>query len=312
VTTDPVLVGLGVSVSAGVAPTTLLDYAPSTSGQVDYLRVSDSVAPITSVDPFYARHLPGAVAGHARTTGARTLTGVTGFSEVEGGNGLVGMATGANGSYGVYGISDTGYAIVGRSMGGYDFFGEGAGRIGLAAHLFVGPPTSDDTFYSASDIVRDTQGALWTCVISGAPGVWRKLAGPTTAGALHPVTPTRVYDSRSPQPERGSIETGRPRTISVADGRHTITGAVVARDLVPAGATAIACNITVANTIGHGFAVVNPGLNDSVGASTINWQPGQVLANSIIVGIDDERRLTLVVGAGGIADIIVDVSGYFR
>jgi hypothetical protein len=142
--------------------------------------------------------------------------------------------------------------------------------------------------------------------------VWRKLAGPDTAGAFHPVTPTRVYDSRANQPHEGSIKTGEPRTISVADGRHTISGAVIHPDLVPAGATAVACNVTVTNTFGHGFAVVNPGENDAVGASTINWQPGQVLANSIIVGIDDARRVTLVVGAGAIADIVVDVSGYFR
>ena len=98
----------------------------------------------------------------------------------------------------------------------------------------------------------------------------------------------------------------------MAHGRHTIGGDVIHPDLVPAGATAIACNITVTNTIGHGFAVVNPGEDATVGPRPSTGYPGQVLANSIIVGIDDARRVTLVVGAGATADIVVDVSGYFR
>jgi hypothetical protein len=226
---------------------------------------------------------------------------------------VLGIATGSGGSYGVYGISETGNGVVGRSLSGYDFFGDGVGRIGLRPHVNEGPPQEHDGSYAAGDIIRDFQGALWTCVIAGMPGVWRKLAGPTTAGAFHTVTPTRVYDSRSPLPLVGLIETGKPRTISVADGRNTTTGAVIQADLVPDGATAIACNITVADTFGAGYAVVNPGLNATIGASTINWsQTGQVLANGIIVGIDDARRVTIVVGGGGVTNIVVDVTGYFR
>jgi hypothetical protein len=142
--------------------------------------------------------------------------------------------------------------------------------------------------------------------------VWRKLAGPTTAGSLHTVTPTRVYDSRSPQPQQGQLETGQPRTISVADGRKPINGAIQNVDLVPPGATAIACNITITETVGSGFATVNPGVNETVGASTINWSHGdQTMANGIIVGIDEARRVTLIAGGGGSTHIIVDITGYF-
>lgn len=304
-------VGLAIvnSVTAGVASTTVLDYSPANAAQVDYLRVSDGVG-VPTFPNAYVGHAPAAVAGHARTNGTRPVTGVTGYSEVPAGNGVLGLATGTGGSYGVWGVSETGFGVVGRSFSGYDFFAEGAGRIGLVPHTYIGPPVAGT--YSASDIIRDSQGSLWTCVISGAPGVWREIAGPTSAGAFHPVTPTRVYDSRLPEPAFGLITTGSPRTISVASGRDPLSGQVVEADLVPVGATAIACNVTVTDTVGSGFAVVNPGLVDTIGASTINWQPGQVLANAIIVGIDDERRVTLVAGGGGAADIVVDVSGYFR
>lgn len=308
---ETVLIAASRQSSGGVAFTTLLDYSPATSGQVDYLRVADAVgavAPNASVD---ARYLPAAVAGHARTTPSRVLTGVTGLSEVEGGNGVLGVATGSGGSYGVWGVSETGNGVVGHSVDGYDLFAEGAGRIGFAAHVFVGPPESGT--YSSSDIIRDSQGALWACVVSGAPGLWRKLAGPTTAGAFHAITPTRVFDSRAPKPAAGPIATGEPRTLSVANGRDPVSGEVSVPDLVPEGATAIACNVTVTDTGGAGFAVVNPGDNASVGASTINWSHGaQTLANGIIVGIDDARRVTVVVGGGGSTDLVLDVTGYFR
>ena len=291
-----------------VSTTTVLDYSPAIRAQVDYLRVTNTPTGVT-IDPLYSRYVPAAVAGHARLPDA-VLTGVTGLSEVTSGNGVLGIATGAGGSYGVWGISETGNGVVGRSTFGYDFFGEGAGRIGLSAHLFVGPPASGT--YAVADIIRDTQGSLWACVVAGAPGVWREVAGPTSAGSFHAVTPTRVYDSRSPEPLIGPIQTGAPRTISVAHGRDPLTGEVVANDLVPVGATAISCNVTVTDTVGPGFAVVNPGVIDTIGASTINWQPGQVLANSIIVGIDDARQVTLVAGGGGSTNIVIDVAGYFR
>ena len=299
------------STTAGLPTiTTVLDYTASLAAQVDYLRVTDG-ASTPAFDPLFSRYIPAAVAGHARTVAAtRVMTGVTGYSEADGGNGVVGYATGPGGSYGVYGISQTGNGVVGHSTNGYDFFGEGAGRIGLSPHVGLGPPQSG--IYAAADVISDTQGALWSCVVAGAPGVWRKLAGPTTAGSLHTVTPTRVYDSRSPQPLPGMLDTNQPRTISVADGRKPISGTVQTVDLVPPGATAIACNITITETIGSGFATVNPGINEVISASTINWSHSdQTMANGIIVGIDEERRITLIAGGGGSTHIIVDITGYF-
>jgi hypothetical protein len=308
---DAVEISQTTVASAGAMVTTVLDYSLPTAAQIDYLRVTDKNVAVVSLDPFYAKHVPAAVAGHARLASTRAITGVTGLSEVEGGNGVLGIGTGTGGSYGVWGISESGNGVVGRSFAGYDFFGEGAGRIGLSAHVFVGPPLTGT--YTAGDILRDSQGALWTCVVTGAPGLFRKLAGPTTAGALHTVTPTRAYDSRWQRPNSGLLATGQARTISVADGRRTSNGDVVTADLVPEGATAIACNITITDTFGSGYAVVNPGQDFSVGASTINWSHSdQTLANGIIVGIDDERRVTLVVGGGGVTNIVVDITGYFR
>jgi hypothetical protein len=148
-------------------------------------------------------------------------------------------------------------------------------------------------------------------------GVWQKLAGPGTAGAFHPVTPGRVYDSRAALPAAGGLVGGGSRVVSVADRRNLDTGAVVEANFVPAGATAVSANVTVVNTVGSGFVVANPGGVVTVGAATVNWfSSGQILNNGVILklgsGVND-RKLTLVAGggAGASTDIVIDITGYW-
>ena len=67
------------------------------------------------------------------------------------------------------------------------------------------------------------------------------------------------------------------------------------------------------STDGAGFLVCNPGGTTTVDASTINWSAaGQVLANGVILALDDQRRLTIVAGGGGTTHVLVDVTGYWR
>ena len=85
-------------------------------------------------------------------------------------------------------------------------------------------------------------------------------------------------------------------------------------DFVPAGATAIAANVTVTNTVGSGFLTVNPGGTSTIGASTINWSSGGLtLANGVILTVNANRELTVVYGGAGSAatNVIVDVNGYY-
>ena len=157
---------------------------------------------------------------------------------------------------------------------------------------------------------------LWFCVADGAPGTWRKISGPATAGAFHAVTPGRVYDSRLAMPGPATpLSLGVTRTISVAGRRDITTGEVVQTDFVAAGATAIACNVTVVSTTGAGFLVGNPGGVTTIGAATINWSTsGQILNNGVILTLNGARELTLVAGgsSGSSAHVVIDVTGYYR
>jgi len=160
----------------------------------------------------------------------------------------------------------------------------------------------------------DLDGDLWFSVKGGMPAVWRKLAGSSTAGSLHPIAPVRAYDSRKPLPgPMAPLFAGQHQLVSVADGHHVTTGAVTVADAVPVGATAVQYNVTVVDTIGHGYLAVNVGGDNVVAASAINWfGNSQSLANGSLVKLNDNREVTVVCGGAGAAcNFIIDIVGYY-
>ena len=168
--------------------------------------------------------------------------------------------------------------------------------------------------HAAGELYVDAKGDLYYCRAAGSPGTWVNLlsAPPATAAALHPVSPARVYDSREPQPDPGALGTGQTRTISVADGRAISGGAVTVPNLVPPGATAVAYNFTVTNTVGAGFLTLNPGGNTTVTSSAINWSTsGQILTTGSLVSANANREVTVIAGGPGATDFLLDVVGYY-
>jgi len=167
----------------------------------------------------------------------------------------------------------------------------------------------------AGELIEDATGALWLCVHAGTPGTWRKLAGNETAGAFHPISQVRVFDSRSPAPTPGKLATGANRVVSVKDGRDPTSGSVNAASVVPAGATAVAGNITVANTTGNfgGFLTIMPGDAGGPVGSSINWfGPNQIIANSFVAKLDANRQLKIFAGgATNDTDFIIDIGGFY-
>ncbi len=282
-------------------------------------------------DGGFSSNFPCALAGWSRD-GARPH-GVYGASNSLSGIGVVGTSF-ATGGVGVAGDGDlngvrgtsrfTGVAGTATTTFGSGLAGTGgaygARLVGEAAALrfttgaVVPPPQRSDLHAAgeiegsdgASDIMR-----FWACVESGTPGTWRELAGPGTAGSLHVIEPTRVYDSRKAQPNPGPLASGQNRTVSVADGRDVDTGAVTDTDVVPAGATAVTYNLTIADTTGAGFLSVTPGDAATLKASTINWSSGGLtLANAGVVKLDAARQVKVFCGTGS-TDFIVDITGYY-
>lgn len=146
-------------------------------------------------------------------------------------------------------------------------------------------------------IVRLANGAvdIYTSsaaqVIVDVNGVFRSAAN-ATSGRFVAITPTRALDTRS---------AGRPGAGTTLD--------VAVPAGVPSGVTALAVNITLADSAGWGYAVA--------------WPRGGTMPDSSIVNVDAERQTraafsVVPVSASGMslhtygsAHLVVDVVGYF-
>lgn len=137
------------------------------------------------------------------------------------------------------------------------------------------------------------------------------IAGPQPT-SFFPLTPGRVYDSRWAVFGSAKILAGENRQISIKDRRRISPddGAVDLVDFVPAGAKAIAYNLTATDTVGVGFLAATPGDATTFATSAINWaSAGLSIANGSVVSVDAAR--TIKVFAGGSTHFIIDVVGYY-
>jgi hypothetical protein len=219
--------------------------------------------------------------GIANTGGPQNI-GVIGWSKTPNGTGVVGF-TGGAGAY------------------GGEFFG-GLAEIRLRPNSQPAPPLTLTNAHLTGELYEDSDGTLWLCVVAGSPGSWRKLGGPTTAGAFHAISPKRVYDSRT---GAGKLQPAVDRTISVA-----LSNGV---EVVPPFATAVAMTFTVTNTEGDvgGFVSVRPAGTAFENTSSINWfGPNQNLATTVISALGPNRDIILR-GGENLTDAVVDITGYY-
>ena len=121
--------------------------------------------------------------------------GITGWSKKPLGTGVVGF-TGGAGAY------------------GGEFFG------GLAeVRLRPGgeAPITLTNAHAVGELYEDATGELWLCTAAGSPGTWRQIAGPTTAGAFHAISPracttaVRTPSASSPRTRSGCSRWRRRR-----------------------------------------------------------------------------------------------------
>jgi hypothetical protein len=83
-------------------------------------------------------------------------------------------------------------------------------------------------------------------------------------------------------------------------------------DSIPAGVSAVAVHITVADTTGIGWIAAEPDGAGVPGTSSLNYGPGQIVSNTIIVPVASDGRIELYNGGGTTpVDLLADVSGYF-
>ncbi len=122
------------------------------------------------------------------------------------------------------------------------------------------------------------------------------------------ITPCRLVDTRSGSGFPAgygspSLAAGAPRNFDL-NSQPNCTG-------IPAGVEAYSLNFTVTNVGGPGFLKVFPqGGAIPVDISTLNYIPGQNIANAAIVPAGTNGGITVISGVSG-TDLIIDINGYF-
>jgi len=112
----------------------------------------------------------------------------------------------------------------------------------------------------------------------------------TASAALrfHPVSPTRIYDSRV---SGGEWSIGETREVTV-----------------PPGASAVAMNVTVTEPDGPGFVTVYPCQAALPVISNVNYVTGQIVANLVQSGVADGQ---VCVHSSNRAHIVIDLQGTY-
>ncbi len=250
----------------------------------------------------------GVVSAYA---GSRFTTAVAATAAGSARIGVVGSVSGANGHGGQFlalGANATGvFASALSSQSVTD--GVGASAIGGRAHLHLiphnEPPQEEFWDPEVGDVVCDTFGSLWFATSGPSGPRYVKLAGASTAGAFHAITPTRSVDSRI---AGGRLSSGQTRTADLA---VNLNGGA----LVPYRATAAVVNVTITATEGAGFLTLFPFGVSRPTASTINWSAsGQTVANGATIALGSAQRLSVYCGGSGgpSTELLIDVTGYYR
>ena len=172
------------------------------------------------------------------------------------------------------------------------------------ARFVAGGGSPVGTLAWAGSLWVDGNGNWWAATVSSdTDGQWRKLAGPGTAGALHVLpVPVRVYDSRPGQPPdvgtKAPLAARQPRQVNVT---RNASG-------VPPRARAVLATLTATNTAAAGYVTAWP-TGPFPGTSSLNFAPGQTIATTTVVGLDEARFL---VQSNTSTDLVVDVVGYYQ
>jgi hypothetical protein len=126
---------------------------------------------------------------------------------------------------------------------------------------------------------------------------------PTATLPFVGITPCRIVDTRGPVGPFGApaLPASLPRSFDLNNG--PCPG-------IPANAEAYSLNVTVTNTQGPGFILINPTGGPVAVVSTLNYTAGQTLANAAVVAAGTSGQVDFTAGVSG-TDLIIDINGYY-
>ncbi|MFG2983161.1 PKD domain-containing protein [Streptomyces sp. NPDC048258] len=124
---------------------------------------------------------------------------------------------------------------------------------------------------------------------------------PAPAAGYGALTPTRAVDTRE------GVGTAKGQV----PGYGTFGVEIAGRGGVPKGATAVALNLTATNPRADGHLTAYPSGQAAPATSNLNFTAGRTIANSVIVPIGPDGKITVRNGSWAPADVVIDVVGYY-
>lgn len=157
-----------------------------------------------------------------------------------------------------------------------------------------------------------------------APAAAPQVVAPGAESYFVPIAPYRTLDTREDGNPVDATD-NEPDKIRVGDpsGENPLPVPVqfsidAEGAQIPDNATAVAYNVTVAQTEGIGYLQIDTWPGDPGQTSTVNWTTdGQIVANSGVAllgtAFDDPGFISAYVGdaEGAAAHVIIDITGYF-
>jgi hypothetical protein len=124
---------------------------------------------------------------------------------------------------------------------------------------------------------------------------------PTAAGTFQALPAHRILDTR--------VGIGGPRASLQALATRALT--VVGANGVPrTGVRAVVLDVTVTGPTANGYLTVYPNGQPRPNTSSVNFVPGQTVANLVIVPVSTSGQIMLFNGSVGPIDVVADVVGY--
>ncbi|MER7467216.1 hypothetical protein [Streptomyces sp. NPDC097981] len=123
----------------------------------------------------------------------------------------------------------------------------------------------------------------------------------SAASGYTSLTPVRAVDTRE----------GLGTAKGQVPGYGSFEVDIAERHGVPKGVTAVALNLTVANPQEAGHLTAYPSGQAAPSTSSVNFAAGQTVANSVIVPVGPDGKITIRNGSWSAADVVTDVVGYY-
>ena len=136
------------------------------------------------------------------------------------------------------------------------------------------------------------------------PGWWTGPGGPQASG-YHPVTPTRLMDTRA---DPGYHVGSQHRFAATETQDLVVTGGAAG---VPADATAVVLNVTAVDPTASSHVDVWPAGTAHPNVSNLNVVAGQTVPNLVTAQVGAGGAVSLYNHAGSV-DLVVDLVGYYR